>query len=86
MATQYQGTGRRKTSVARVRLVDGSGKFIINKRDMDEYFDYETLKIIDALSTLAGSAGIPVAKNLQSRPELAEIPALEVNSDDDMID
>ena len=46
MATQYQGTGRRKTSVARVRLVDGSGKFIINKRDMDEYFDYETLKII----------------------------------------
>ena len=46
MATQYPGTGRRKTSVARVRLVDGSGKFIINKRDMDEYFDYETLKII----------------------------------------
>lgn len=46
MATQYQGTGRRKTSVARVRLVDGNGKFIINKRDMDEYFDYETLKII----------------------------------------
>lgn len=46
MATQYQGTGRRKTSVARVRLVDGSGKFIINKREMDEYFDYETLKII----------------------------------------
>ena len=40
----------------------------------------------DALSTLAGSAGIPVAKNLQSRPELAEIPALEVNSDDDVID
>ena len=40
----------------------------------------------DALSTLAGSAGIPVAKNLQSRPELAEIPALEINSDDDVID
>ncbi len=42
----YQGTGRRKTSVARVRLVDGNGKFIINKRDMDEYFDHETLKMI----------------------------------------
>ena len=41
----YQGTGRRKTSVARVRLVDGNGKFIINKRDMDEYFDHETLKM-----------------------------------------
>lgn len=46
MATQYQGTGRRKTSVARVRLVDGTGKFIINKRDMDDYFDFETLKTI----------------------------------------
>ena len=42
----YQGTGRRKTSVARVRLVDGNGKFIINKRDIDEYFDHETLKMI----------------------------------------
>ena len=42
----YQGTGRRKTSVAHVRLVDGNGKFIINKRDMDEYFDHETLKMI----------------------------------------
>ena len=40
----------------------------------------------DALSTLASSAGIPVSKNLQSRPELAEIPALEVDSDDDVID
>ena len=46
MATQYQGTGRRKTSVARVRLVDGTGKFIINTRDMDDYFDFETLKTI----------------------------------------
>lgn len=40
----------------------------------------------DALSALAGNVGIPVAKNLQSRPEMAEIPALEVNSDDDVID
>ena len=56
MATQYQGTGRRKTSVARVRLVDGSGKFIINKRDMDEYFDYETLKIIAKAPTQIGRA------------------------------
>jgi small subunit ribosomal protein S9 len=43
---QYWGTGRRKKSVARVRLVPGSGKVIINKRDMDEYFGYETLKVI----------------------------------------
>jgi small subunit ribosomal protein S9 len=43
---QYWGTGRRKSSVARVRLVPGSGKITINKRDMDEYFGYETLKVV----------------------------------------
>lgn len=49
---QYQGTGRRKTSVARVRLLPGNGKFIINKVAIDDYFNYETLKII-ARSPLA---------------------------------
>lgn len=43
---QYWGTGRRKSSVARVRLVPGNGKITINKRDMDEYFGYETLKVV----------------------------------------
>ena len=43
---QYMGTGRRKTSVARVRLLPGTGNIIINRRDMDEYFDYDTLKVI----------------------------------------
>lgn len=41
---QYYGTGRRKTSVARVRLLPGNGKITINGRDIDEYFNYETLK------------------------------------------
>ncbi|QXM05070.1 30S ribosomal protein S9 [Crassaminicella indica] len=41
---QYYGTGRRKTSIARVRLVPGEGKITINGRDIDQYFDYETLK------------------------------------------
>lgn len=41
---QYYGTGRRKTSIARVRLVPGEGKIVINGRDIDEYFNYETLK------------------------------------------
>ncbi len=46
MATvQYMATGRRKTSVARVRLIPGNGKIVINKRDIDEYFDYDTLKV-----------------------------------------
>jgi small subunit ribosomal protein S9 len=43
---QYAGTGRRKHSVARVRLVPGDGKIIINKRPIDEYFGLETLKLI----------------------------------------
>lgn len=44
---QYYGTGRRKTSVARVRLVPGDGNVVINKRDMDDYFQgLETLKKI----------------------------------------
>ena len=43
---QYYGTGRRKKSVARVRLVPGDGKIIINDRSIDEYFGLETLKLI----------------------------------------
>ncbi len=43
---QYYGTGRRKKSIARVRLVPGSGNITINKRDLEEYFDYDTLKVI----------------------------------------
>lgn len=42
----YYGTGRRKTSVARVRLVPGEGKVIINGRDMEEYFGLKTLELI----------------------------------------
>ena len=43
---QYFGTGRRKTSVARVRLLPGDGKFVINGRDIDDYFGLETLKMV----------------------------------------
>ena len=42
----YYGTGRRKSSVARVRLYEGSGKVTINGRNIDEYFGLETLKLI----------------------------------------
>ncbi|MBQ9155316.1 MAG: 30S ribosomal protein S9 [Eubacterium sp.] len=44
--TKYYGTGRRKSSVARVYLVPGTGKVTINKKDMDDYFGYDTLKVI----------------------------------------
>lgn len=43
---QYIGTGRRKTSVARVRLIAGNGKITINHKDIEEYFDFDTLKMI----------------------------------------
>ncbi|WFR56893.1 30S ribosomal protein S9 [Anaerocolumna sp. AGMB13025] len=43
---KYYGTGRRKSSIARVYLVPGTGKVTINKRSMDEYFGLETLKLI----------------------------------------
>lgn len=40
---QYYGTGRRKSSVARVRLVPGEGRIVINGRDVNDYFNFETL-------------------------------------------
>ncbi len=43
---RYYGTGRRKSSVARVYLVPGNGKITINKRNIDDYFGLETLKLI----------------------------------------
>ncbi|MGL5260632.1 MAG: 30S ribosomal protein S9 [Lachnospiraceae bacterium] len=43
---QYYGTGRRKKSIARVYLTPGTGKITINKRDIEEYFGLETLKVI----------------------------------------
>ena len=42
----FYGTGRRKSSVARVRLYPGTGKVTINDRDIDDYFGLETLKLI----------------------------------------
>ncbi|MBO4617726.1 MAG: 30S ribosomal protein S9 [Lachnospiraceae bacterium] len=45
-AAKFYGTGRRKSSVARVYLVPGKGTITINKRDIDEYFGLETLKVI----------------------------------------
>ena len=42
----FYGTGRRKSSVARVRVYNGTGKITINDRDIDDYFGIETLKLI----------------------------------------
>ena len=45
-AARYYGTGRRKKSIARVYVAPGTGKITINKKDIDEYFGLETLKVI----------------------------------------
>ena len=45
MANHFNAVGRRKSAVARVRLVTGEGKIIINNRDIENYFGYETLKM-----------------------------------------
>ena len=42
----FYGTGRRKTSIARVRIIPGSGVITINGRDIDDYFGLDTLKLI----------------------------------------
>ncbi|MBP5159515.1 MAG: 30S ribosomal protein S9 [Lachnospiraceae bacterium] len=44
--SKFYGTGRRKSSIARVYLVSGTGKITINKRDIDDYFGLETLKTV----------------------------------------
>ena len=46
MADKFYGTGRRKSSIARVYVAPGTGKITINKRDIDEYFGLETLKVV----------------------------------------
>ena len=43
---QYWGTGRRKKSVARVRLIAGNGNITVNHKDIEEFFGYETLRML----------------------------------------
>ena len=45
-SNEFLGTGRRKTSIARVRLASGSGKFVVNGRPFENYFPTETLRMV----------------------------------------
>ena len=55
--TEYLGTGRRKTAVARVRLASGNGKITVNGRQFESYFPLETLRVTAAQPlTLTGTA------------------------------
>ena len=62
---EFNAVGRRKSAVARVRLVAGEGKVIINKRDIDDYFGLETLKMtVRQPLTLTGVTGFDVLVNV----------------------
>ena len=83
----FYGTGRRKNSVARVRVYNGTGKITINDRDIEEYFGLETLKLIvrqplsvadvdgkfDIVVRVAGG-GVPVPRPAAVRREPASCP------------
>jgi small subunit ribosomal protein S9 len=62
--TEFLGTGRRKTSVARVRIASGSGKFVVNGRPFENYFPTETLRMVVnqplVVTSLAGKFDIRV--------------------------
>ena len=64
-AQEFLGTGRRKCSVARVRLTTGAGEIKINDKSLDEYFDLETLKTMVkqplVLTETLNSCATPVA-------------------------
>ena len=56
--TMYQATGRRKSSIARVRLLPGTGRIVINKKDLNDYFGMEILKNeVQRPLELTGTAG-----------------------------
>jgi small subunit ribosomal protein S9 len=66
-ATEFLGTGRRKTSVARVRLAAGSGKFVVNGRPMENYFvvDSQRLLVMQPLVATETGSKFDVRVNVQ---------------------
>ena len=63
---EYSAVGRRKKAVARVRLVSGDGKIVINKRDIDNYFGLETLKMtVRQPMTLTNTGNYDVMVNVR---------------------
>ena len=75
---RYYGTGRRKKSIARVYLMPGKGNVTINKRDMDDYFGMETLKVI-VRQPLAATDNVEKFDVLVNDME-ADLPVRQVRS------
>ena len=65
--TNYTAIGRRKTSVARVRLADGSGKFTVNSRSLDEYLTIPNLRMhaVEPLAVAAGAVKYDVVVSVE---------------------
>ena len=65
MANEFNAVGRRKSAVARVRLIPGEGKITVNRRDLDAYFGYETLKMtVRQPLTITKTTGYDVVVNV----------------------
>jgi small subunit ribosomal protein S9 len=64
--SQHYGTGRRKTSIARVYLRPGTGKIVVNKRDIDIYFERESSKLVlrQPLEEVAASGDFDIYINV----------------------
>ena len=73
-SAKFYGTGRRKKSIARVYLVPGTGKITINKRDIDEYFGLDTLKVIvrQPLAATETEGKFDVLVNVTRDPRMKE--------------
>ena len=76
--TTFYGTGRRKSSVARVYLMPGKGKITINKRDIDEYFGLETLKMVvrQPLNTTETEGKFDVVVNVKGGGTMGQAGAI----------
>jgi len=59
---QYAGTGRRKNAVARVRLVPGTGKITVNKKDVEEYIPHADLRTRDSRKVERKKPGLKKAR------------------------
>ena len=77
-AERYYGTGRRKKSVARVYMTPGKGKITINKRDIDEYFGLETLKMVvrQPLNTTETEGKFDVVVNVKGGGTMGQAGAI----------
>ena len=76
--TEYWGTGKRKTAVARVRLSPGEGKYTINRRDLNTYFGRETVRMIvqQPLSLIQGQDKYDIIANVKGGGNSAQAAAI----------